>query len=417
MKKQIVKRILSMTLILSLPLSAMGCGSSGKTTDLMEDITADAAGIELIDLSLAEYSSAQITDFEVKLFQNSIREGENSLVSPLAVLYAIAMPANGAEGETRSQIEETLGLLSEELNDYLYAYMNRSLKSGMKLANSIWLKDDKSLSINQDFLQTNADYYDAHVYQTPFNKDAVKIINDWVSVNTDGTVNNFLDEIPENAMMYLISTITFNSKWESVYYRVEEGTFTKEDGTTQQAEMMYGEEYTYLKDDCAQGFVKPYIYDRYEFVVLLPDEGISVSDYVASLTGEKLRQILSDTSWAQVNTMMPKFEIEYEVEVSGILKDLGMTDAFDDSKADFSGIGTYDDANISIGQVLHKTYIKVNEQGTIAGAVSADEFCAAAAEPEEMEIKTVYLDRPFVYMIIDGKTKIPVFMGTVMEVQ
>ena len=435
MKISIDKIMSGIVLILMVMLLFAGCGkktqeeSSVVVVDLMEDITSNSAGQENIDLSLMEEDTVAVTDFSVKLFQNSLSEKENTLVSPLTVLSVLAMTTNGAEGESLVQMEEVIGLSREEMNDYLYAYrkqmqeqMEKSNKCTLEFANSIWLKADENLTIEQDFLQTNADYYDADIYQLPFDEAAVRSVNDWVSESTDGTIDEILTQMPENAVMYLISATILDAEWSEPYdsHQVREGVFTKEDGTTCQAEFMYVTEYNkYLKDDNAQGFYKYYAGYGYAFAVLLPDEGISVSDYAASLTGDKLHNILSDDdkTLVQVNTAIPKFETAYETEMSDILKEMGMEDVFDGSKADLSGIGSYAEASLAINRLLHKTYIAVNEQGTKAGAAAVEEACAEAEEPEEMEIKTVYLDRPFIYMIIDRKSKVPVFMGTVMEVQ
>lgn len=435
MKVSIGKVMSGIVLILMVMLFFVGCG--GKTqegndalVDLMAGITSNDAEQKNIDLSLMEESSIAVTDFSVKLFQDSLSERENTLVSPITVLYALAMTANGAEGESLAQMEEAIGLSREEMNDYLYAYRNQmqekvNNKCTLELVNSIWLKEDESLSVEQDFLQTNADYYDADIYRLPFDEAAVRSVNDWASESTDGTIDEIVTQMPENAVMYLISATIMDAQWSEPYdsHQVREGVFTKEDGTTCQAEFMYETEYnTYLKDDNAQGFYKDYAGYGYAFAVLLPDEGISVSDYAASLTGDKLHNILSDDdkTLVKVKTAIPKFETAYEMEMSDILKEMGIEDAFDGNKADFSGIGAYIGAdgekNLVINQLLHKTYIAVGEQGTKAGAVAVEEDCTTAEE-EEMEIKTVYLDRPFIYMIIDWESKVPVFMGTVMEVQ
>ena len=433
MKVSIGKVMSSIVLILMVMLVFAGCGrktqeeSNDALVDLMAGITSNDAEQKNIDLSLMEESSIAVTDFSVKLFQDSLSDRENTLVSPITVLYALAMTANGAEGESLAQMEEAIGLSREEMNDYLYAYRsqmqeNVNNKCTVELVNSIWLKEDESLSIEQDFLQTNADYYDADIYRLPFDEAAVRSMNEWVSESTDGTIDEILTQMPENAAMYLISATIMDAQWSEPYdsHQVREGVFSKEDGTTCQAEFMYETEYNkYLKDDNAQGFYKYYAGYGYAFAVLLPDEGISVSDYVASLTGDKLHNILSDDdkTLVKVNTAIPKFETAYEMEMSDILKEMGIEDVFDGSKADLSGIGSYADASLAINRLLHKTYIAVGEQGTKAGAVAVEEIFATAEEPEEMEIKTVYLDRPFIYMIIDWESKVPVFMGTVMEVQ
>ena len=189
------------------------------------------------------------------------------------------------------------------------------------------------------------------------------------------------------------------------------------DGTRQDVDMMHSEEYTYLEDDLATGFIKYYKDRRYAFVAMLPNEGVTISQYVDSLTGEHLRELLNNPQDLTVFASIPKFETEYDIEMSEVLQEMGMTDAFDWQVADFSRLGTYnvDGMNICINRVLHKTFISVSEQGTRAGAATAVEMVAEGAM-EIVEFKEVVLDRPFVYMLIDCETNLPFFIGTMMNV-
>lgn len=161
--------------------------------------------------------------------------------------------------------------------------------------------------------------------------------------------------------------------------------------------------------------MKYYKGGKYAFVALLPSEGVSVSEYIASLDGEKLTEMLENPKYYTVFASIPKFETGYDCEMSKILAEMGMPDAFDSGKADFTGLGASSSGNIFIGRVLHKTFISVAEKGTKAGAVTAvemkDESCGF-----EGEVKKVYLDRPFVYMLVDCENNIPFFIGTMMDV-
>ena len=177
---------------------------------------------------------------------------------------------------------------------------------------------------------------------------------------------------------------------------------------------MYGSEGTYLEDENATGFMKRYKGGKYAFVAMLPNEGVSVSEYIESLDGESITALLANPQYATVDTSIPKFETEYDVEMSAILQAMGMTDAFNVSTADFTGLGTYTDMNIYISRVLHKTYISVGEKGTKAGAATVVEMECGSAMPTEP--KEVYLDRPFVYMLVDCENNIPFFIGTLMDV-
>ena len=212
----------------------------------------------------------------------------------------------------------------------------------LSLANSIWFIDHERFTVNQDFLQTTADYYEADIYKAPFNEQTCEDINNWIKEKTDGMIQGALDEIPDSALMYLINALAFDAEWADIYekHQVREGEFTKEDGTKQECEFMYSTESNYFEDEKATGFLKYYKSGKYAFVALLPKEGVSVSEYIASLTGESLNELLSNPQHTTVYTSLPKFESAYSVEMSEILKSMGMTEAFDADNADFEGLGT-----------------------------------------------------------------------------
>ena len=415
-KTRISLVIISLLLVCAMAVNLTGCTMKVQAKDLMEGITPNNVDA-LDDLSS---QNADVTDFAIRLFKASNDKGKNTLISPLSVLCALAMTANGAEEETLAQMEEVLGMTTEELNLYLYSYM-KNLPQGDKyklsLANSIWFTEDERFTVNQDFLQTNADYYGADIYKAPFDKQTLKDINNWVKQNTNGMIPEILDQIPPEAIMYLVNALAFEAEWSEIYekHQVKDGEFTKEDGTKQDVKFMYCSEGTYFEDEKATGFMKRYVGGKYAFVALLPDEGVTVSEYIASLDGESLNALLANPQYATVHTSIPKFETEYKVEMSEILKSMGMTEAFDMYNADFEGFGTSTDGNIYISRVLHKTFISVGEKGTKAGAATIVEMKdGAAAEPTEP--KEVYLDRPFVYMLVDCENNIPFFIGTMMDV-
>ena len=415
-KTRISLVIISLLLVCAMAVNLTGCTMKVQAKDLMEGITPNNVDA-LDDLSS---QNADVTDFAIRLFKASNENGKNTLISPLSVLCALAMTANGAEEETLAQMEEVLGMTTDELNLYLYSYM-KNLPQGDKyklsLANSIWFTEDERFTVNQDFLQTNADYYGADIYKAPFDKQTLKDINNWVKQNTDEMIPEILDQIPSEAIMYLVNALAFEAEWSEIYekHQVKDGEFTKEDGTKQDVKFMYGSEGTYFEDEKATGFMKRYKGGKYAFVAMLPNEGVSVSEYIASLDGESLNALLAKPQYGTVHTSIPKFETEYKVEMSEILQDMGMTEAFDMYNADFEGLGTSTGGNIYISRVLHKTFISVGEKGTKAGAATIVEMKdGAAAEPTEP--KEVYLDRPFVYMLVDCENNIPFFIGTMMDV-
>jgi len=407
--------IVCIALVCITVINLAGCALEVQTKDLMEGVKRNQ-----IDVPYEPHTQNQhITDFSVRLFQASVEGSANTLISPLSILCALAMTANGAGGETLEEMESVLGMTTEELNLYLCHYIT-SLPSEEKhklgIANSVWLAEDVRLTVNRDFLQTNADYYGADIYEAPFNQETCKNINRWVRKKTDGMIPKIMDNLSQDEIMCLVNAIVFDAEWLSTYERdqVKEGVFIKENGSEEKADFMYGEEHAYFEDEMATGFMKTYKGGRYAFVAMLPKEGIVLSEYIKSLNGEKLHNLLSTPYHTTVNTSIPKFETEHVVELSGTLKAIGMSTAFDISKANFERLGASSAGNIYIGHIFHKTFISVGEKGTKAGAATAI-IAADGAAIEIEDPKEVYLNRPFVYMLIDCENSIPIFMGTMMD--
>ena len=396
-----MKRIVALVLAFGLLLA--GCG--GAATEI--DVHKSPSKVPVLE--------TDTKDFAVNLFRAAAKEGENTLVSPLSVLTALAMAANGAEGDTLTQMETTLGGTREGLNDWLGGFKD---DDQLKQANGIWVKNDRTFDPNEDFLTTVQKVYNAVLNEAPFDETTREEINGWVREETDGMIDGIVDQIPQEAIMYLINALSFEAAWENPYeeHQVQTGIFTTEDGRELDVEMMYGTACDYLRTENATGFRQWYENEDYAFVALLPNEGVTVAELVDSLTGEELFRLLEKPESDVVQTAIPKFEAESDFELSEVLRDMGMDKVFDDTLANFSGLGTYESRNIYISRVLHKTSIQVAEQGTKAGAATAVEiaYATGAYGPAE-EPTTVYLDRPFVYMIVEKQSGMPLFMGTCME--
>ncbi|MHB1152498.1 MAG: serpin family protein [Eubacteriales bacterium] len=390
-----------------------------STANLMEQITAGNTEIMTADWDFILNS----TNFAFEMFRRSVSIDKNSMISPLSVLLALSMTANGADGDTLAQMEEILGgnLNIDVLNKYLRGYtdsLTSTEKAKLSIANSIWFRDDEnSIQVNPDFLQKNADYFNADAYKAAFDDNTITDINNWVNNNTDGLIDSILTEIPGDAVMYLINAMVFDAAWEYVYNidQVFDGTFYANDGTEQTVSMMRSEENKYLDDGNAAGFIKPYADGQYSFIALLPNENVSIQDYIASLTAEGFLDIIESAQNGIVNATLPKFSSEYKIEMNDVLKDVGITDAFDASIADFTRLGHSAWGNMYISNVIHKTYISVDELGTKAGAVTSVEVSAESAI--EADYYTVILDRPFVYAIVDNNTNLPLFIGCVLNIQ
>lgn len=416
MKKKTLCSILALVLVFAISFQLAGCNRI-KAENMMDGIPGGNVTRRSADDSFA---GSQM-HLAVVLFQSSVAAGKNSniLISPLSIQLALAMTANGANGQTREEMEALLGggISLEDLNEYLHTYVN-SLPSEEKyklhIANSIWFRDDENrLHVEQDFLQRNADYYRAQIYKAAFDTQTLRDINTWVDQNTDGMIDKILNDIDRDDVMHLINAMAFDAQWQTGYQSSDVRTreFTNIAGKKTFVQMMHSEEGIYLQDDQATGFMKPYQDGKYSFAALLPNEGVDIYDYIAGLTGEGLANTIGNAWSVDVAVNLPKFSYENEMTMNSILAQLGMPTAFDSASADFSRLGYSTAGNIYIGNVKHKTFICVDEAGTKAGAVTnvaMKDLCAV--------YRTVTLDRPFVYMIIDTQTNLPIFMGVVTDI-
>src|SRR5690554_5220635 len=273
-RRALLSSALCLLLLTAAATNLAACTDRVRAADLMLDITAQKVEGRPADARFI----GNVAEFSLRLFRKSADPGQSSLVSPLSVLLALAMTANGANAATLSEMEAVLGgdIPLDELNEYLYAYeisLPSEQKAKMSIANSIWFRDDEDrLQVERDFLQTNADYYGAAAYKAPFDQRTLKDINNWVKANTDGLIDKILDEIRDDAVMYLLNAMVFDAEWKEIYSKnsIYQGEFTAADGSRQAAEFMFSEETWYLDDGKATGFIKPYAGDKYSFVALLP---------------------------------------------------------------------------------------------------------------------------------------------------
>nr|MCR4779032.1 serpin family protein [Lachnospiraceae bacterium] len=379
--------------------------SSARAKDLMEGVSKEKV---TSDISINEYSK-EIMDFGVNLLlecDKSAGEDENTLVSPLSAVFALSMTANGAENETLAQMEDVLGLKTDKLNNFSSAYLNNlskrvSVNGTLNIANSIWFKEAPDLTVNTDFLQINANHYGAELFSSPFDNKTSSEINSWVNTKTDGNIPKIIDKIDKDTVMYLINALSFDAKWYEPYKDkdVKSDNFTTSSGKKVKKSFLCGNESEYIRDTNAQGFIKDYAYGAYSFIAILPNEGITPDEYLAGLSAGHLSDIiLNHDSW-QISTKMPKFKTDYSVEMSDVLKGMGMPLAFDCKNADFSKMGSGGKGDsLYIGEVIHKTYISVDEKGTKAGAATSVGMRQKSEPLEEVNHKEVFLTRPFVYM-------------------
>ena len=358
--------------------------------------------------------------FAVSLLRASMDES-NTLVSPLSVLTALQMTANGAQGQTLAEMRNVLcGMDTEILNAQLFNYfenLKNTPDAKLEYANAVWVTSREDFKVNQAFIQLIDNTFRATVASAPFSDPAtVDAINDWCSEHTDDMIEKVLeyDDVDYDTAMVLLNALCFDALWEKQYEepRCRDAVFHGLNGDTT-VTMMYSEESAYLSGTHETGFLKYYRGGNYAFVGLLPKEGMSLEEYLGTLTGPRLRSLMEGRG--DVDVGLPKFRFDWSNSLVSILESLGIHAAFT-KDADFSGLGAFDDGDpLYIGDVIHKTHIEVDESGTRAAAVTAV-IMPKATSIGPADPKKVILDRPFVFCIVDVETKLPVFIGTVTDI-
>ena len=362
--------------------------------------------------------------FGINLFKEVLEAAEpeeNVMISPLSVSLALAMTYNGADGDTKEAMEKTLelyGLTVDEINEnykmLIDALASVDPKVLMSIANSIWY--EQTFNVEQDFIDVNQDYFYAEVSPLDFtNPDAVTTINNWVADKTKNKITEILDQIPAEAVMYLINAIYFKGIWKYEFdeSETEEKPFYLSDGTTKDVPMMAQEgSFNYFSNDILQAVEMPYGAGNYSMIILLPQSNKTPDDIIDQLSNENWNRWLSEFYEAEkVQIHLPKFKFEYEDSLNNELINMGMEIAFSPYDADFSKINPLEQLYIS--RVIHKSFIEVNEEGTEAAAVTLVEISRIISEPETGI--HFYVNQPFIFAIKEKYTNTIIFMGKVME--
>ena len=343
---------------------------------------------------------------------------ENLMISPVSVAVALGMTYNGAMGDTKSAFEETLrfsGYSREEINTIHQALIIHLLQADpkviMEIANSIWYR--QGFDVLQSFIDTNKFYYNADVLGLNFNDPASKdVINDWCAEKTHDKIQNVLDAIPSDAVMYLINAIYFNGTWT---YKFDEtksytGSFKKEDGTQINADYMKLQtDISYLSSDLFTAVDLPYGNKNFSMSILLPKNDKNVNDIVEQLSSENFAKWNSDFTTKEVILTLPKFNFGYKELLNNPLMNMGLGIAFSDM-ADFTGINP--DGNLMISRVIHQSFIDVNEKGTEAATVTVVEMVNTSAGPGD-DIIHFTADHPFVFVIREKTSNAILFIGKV----
>ena len=380
-------------------------------------------------------------DFSVRDLRYSLSDNENEIISPLSFYYAMAILANAADGKTKIQIENALGMTVDDLNNFLsetdqsyrldyYRYFNK--------ANALWFNTDLG-ELKQDYVSVIKQYYGDSINQGSFadRQKIVKEVNDWSSSSTDGSIDSIISESDLNDESYflILNALTGGGFWDFPFdvsdTRLEK--FNSSDGSSGLVEMMHQTEFGYWSDEKSEGFVKE-LDSGVRFVAILPNEGIDINDYISQMDADTIRKFMENVRYQDevgtvtekigdseyempivdehyTNISFPKYKYEKEYDLNKTLEKMGLGDIFNALTCDFSKMS---DGALYVQQVKQKCTIEVDEEKAVATAVTLIEGGKGAGgyRVREKIYHDVVFDRPFLFAMYVGH-ELPIFLGVV----
>lgn len=394
-----------------LALASAGCGGSDKLVSRKS-----VKKLETVDI--AEQNEI-ITDFAVRLLQNTFNGEENVLLSPVSVLSGLSLIANGTEGESLAQIEDVVGMSVKEMNEYIYSYNNRLSKLSVEnceasLINSLWINKKKDVVVSDEFLYANEMYGNASIYSVPFGKNCASKMDQWISESTQDIVEDIQYDAPKDATMCFISSFVFSGVWETGFDKCGNSEFgTVSDDTDFVATELFGREDFYIEDNNASGFVKFFKQNKYAFAVMLPHENVDIHTYIEGMTSEKIYNLIRTPKKVEVDIYIPEISFSYELNMNHILTEMGLTDIWRGQTADFSKLGYVENGeNIQMEQYVYKAAINLDSNG-INTDVEAEMMGMIAEYETRYRLE---IERPFVVFLIDYENNVPLLVGVVMDV-
>lgn len=408
-----MKQLFVLILILAFTINA--CQQNTIKIDENKIIELDEKSAQLVEADNA---------FGLEIFQQ-IREKsdeENLMISPLSISLALAMAYNGADGSTKTEMEETLklnGLSVDEINgsyqNLIAALQSLDEEVVFELANAIFYAH--IFEVKPGFIETNQNFYDAEVNQLNFSSpSAVGTINNWVAQKTHDKIPEIIDHLSVDDRMVLLNAIYFNGTWTKEFN--DQGTkmrnFTQTNGNNMEVAMMSKEdELEYASNNLFSSVKIPYGNGQYNMLVFKPSGENNSQDIINELNPENWINWLESFSMEEhVVVTMPRFKFAFEQSLNEALKALGMQKAFSPNLADFSKLS---DEDVYISSVKHKSFIDVNETGTEAAAVTSITFTTTSVGTGEIQKIYFTVDKPFVFAITEKDTGAILFIGEVQN--
>lgn len=390
-----------------------------------QDVTLDKCSVpsSMSDKPVEQTLVAARTKFGFKLFSEILKQdsGKNVFVSPVSVAIALSMTYNGASGQTQQAMAKTLELEGislpsiNEANAILKTTLeNPDSQVQIAIANSLWAK--QGTQFKPEFIDRNRQFYQAKVTDLDFNAPtAPSVINNWVNQSTKGKINKIVDKIKPNDVLFLLNAVYFRGKWTTPFDKSQTAMqpFYLLNGSEKQLPMMaHSGKFKYYENEEFQAVSLPYGKGRLSLYIFLPKQKSSLAAFSQQLNAENWEQWMSQFRMRDGFIQLPRFQMDYDIELTDTLKALGMAEAFTD-RANFTQMSS---TPLSINQVKHKTFVSVNEAGTEAAAVTKVGIIQTAARVSEERFRIV-VDRPFFCGIRDNQTGTILFMGAIAAPQ
>jgi serpin B len=429
-------RLIPTTFLLSALLSTAlaGCGDAEKSTPPVD--TAKSPIQRVANPTVAPADSTQLASdnaaFAFDVYKQLILTNTNLIFSPASISIALAMTYAGAAGATATEMASTLHFtlppaqlhLAFDALDLALASRGQGFPGAdggpmqVNIVNALWA--EKTYTFSPDFLDTLAANYGAGVNLLDFLNapDPSRLaINAWVAEQTNNKIQDLLPQgsVVASTKLVLTDAVYFNAAWGSPFdaNNTGDGSFTLLDGSSVTAKFMRSDFYG-LPATQGTNFVAaslPYADDNLSLVVVVPDAG-QFSQVESSLDANTLGTLVAGLTNQVVSVALPRFKVETGTSLNDLLKALGMTSAFTQGIADFSGMdGTQ---NLFIWEVMHKAFIDVAERGTEAAAATAVVMNGDASAPPAPQL-VLTADRPFLYFLRDKPTGAILFMGRVLD--
>ncbi len=379
--------------------------------------------------------------FAIKDLLYSLDENDNEIISPLSFYYAMAILANAADGNTKLQIENALGMTVDDLNIFL-SELEQNYNSGtfkyFNKANALWFNTDLG-ELKQDYVSVINRYYGDSINEGSFadGQKLVEEVNQWSASHTDGSIDSIIDEsdLNEESFFLILNALTGGGYWGFPFDASETRfqKFCSRDGSQGLVEMMYQTEFGYWSDERSEGFAKE-LDSGVIFVGILPNEGIDIYDYIDEMDADTISRFLKNVHYEDevgtikekvgdseyeipivdehyTNLHFPKYKYEKEYNLNNTLSKMGLSDIFDANTCDFSRMA---DGALYVQQAKQKCTIEVDEEKAVATAVTLIEGGKGAGgyEVREKIYHDVVFNRPFLFAMYVNYD-FPIFLGVV----